>query len=162
MLSKGIPSWERSVMEHSKSLGSFLSGKVRVLNGDITAQNVDVIVNAANSTLLGGGGNSQGRNNQLERGRWPEDWQCGCTGCGGRAANTQTGSNSVRARDIVCVTQHLLMRLLSSATLRRPAPPRYTRRTNRANSDRPCRCASRAPRAPQTRAAWHSPDRLRN
>jgi O-acetyl-ADP-ribose deacetylase (regulator of RNase III) len=43
-------------MEHSKSLGSFLYGKVRVLKGDITAQNVDVIVNAANSTLLGGGG----------------------------------------------------------------------------------------------------------
>src|SRR3984885_5483731 len=43
-------------MEHPKSLGSFLSGRVRVLKGDITTQNVDVIVNAANSTLLGGGG----------------------------------------------------------------------------------------------------------
>ena len=40
----------------SESLGSFLSGRVLVLKGDITMQVVDVIVNAANSTLLGGGG----------------------------------------------------------------------------------------------------------
>src|ERR1700692_2957070 len=43
-------------MDQSKILGTFLNGKVRVVTGDITAQNVDVIVNAANSTLLGGGG----------------------------------------------------------------------------------------------------------
>lgn len=35
---------------------SFLDGRVRVLTGDITAQDVTAIVNAANSTLLGGGG----------------------------------------------------------------------------------------------------------
>jgi O-acetyl-ADP-ribose deacetylase (regulator of RNase III) len=43
-------------MDQSKILASFLSRKVQVVTGDITQQNVDVIVNAANSTLLGGGG----------------------------------------------------------------------------------------------------------
>lgn len=35
---------------------SFLDGRVVVLTGDITAQVVDAVVNAANSTLFGGGG----------------------------------------------------------------------------------------------------------
>ena len=43
-------------MDQSKILASFLSGRVHVVTGDITKQDVDVIVNAANSTLLGGGG----------------------------------------------------------------------------------------------------------
>ena len=37
-------------------LRSFCEGRVTVLVGDISQQQVDVIVNAANSTLMGGGG----------------------------------------------------------------------------------------------------------
>jgi len=40
----------------SDVLSSFLARRVHVLVGDITAQTVDAVVNAANSTLLGGGG----------------------------------------------------------------------------------------------------------
>jgi O-acetyl-ADP-ribose deacetylase len=43
-------------LAESTICANFLSGKVRVLVGNITNQHVDAIVNAANSALLGGGG----------------------------------------------------------------------------------------------------------
>src|SRR5258705_2034099 len=43
-------------MSSSLALQSFFDGRVTILVGDISQQQVDVIVNAANSTLMGGGG----------------------------------------------------------------------------------------------------------
>ena len=43
-------------MNSSEAIKSFLRGRVTMIVGDIAQQHVDAVVNAANSTLFGGGG----------------------------------------------------------------------------------------------------------
>jgi len=43
-------------MDKSDVIASFLNSRVSILVGDISHQQVDALVNATNSTLMGGGG----------------------------------------------------------------------------------------------------------
>lgn len=43
-------------MEQQEPLATFCNGRVTIFVGDLTEQAVDAVVNAANSTLMGGGG----------------------------------------------------------------------------------------------------------
>lgn len=57
-----IPSWQKSYAKQTEQqptkyeVNSRLNEKVSVWRGDITSLEIDVIVNAANSRLAGGGG----------------------------------------------------------------------------------------------------------
>jgi len=42
--------------DSNATIGSFLNGRVQLLVGDITRQSVDAVVNAAEASLMGGGG----------------------------------------------------------------------------------------------------------
>ncbi len=70
-------------LNESSAMKTFLDGRVQVLVGDLTLQDVDALVNAANSTLLGGGGvdgaiHSRGGSRildacmEIRRHQWPD------------------------------------------------------------------------------------------